>query len=190
MFVLAGEGARYPRASAGRMLSDLTPVELIRHGLEKLEDATRDVAFASPGDLSSDYVAVSLYPLDRIGTAGLDPSDAEGHIMAYRPWVKNPAQTIAVRIPDEAMHPILPAGSIVAIDLSMTDPGRLQGRIVAANPAGRPMIRWLEVSGRHLILRPNVQSRDFPLIPIDVDQGGPSTIIGSVAWSWSRFSED
>ena len=57
--------------------------------------------------------------------------------MAYRQWLPNPSETVGVRLDDDAMHPILPAGSIVAIDRSVTDPQQLQGRIVAACPDGR-----------------------------------------------------
>ena len=68
------------------------------------------------------------------------------------------------------MHPILPAGSIVAVDRSVTDPLKLHGQIVAARPDnGVPMIRWLDVSGRHVILRPNQSGKDFPLIPVEYD---------------------
>ena len=109
--------------------------------------------------------------------------------MAYRQWLPNPSNTIGVRMTDDAMHPILPAGSIVAIDRSMTNPIQLHGRIVAACPEGRPMIRWLEVSGRHVILRPNLQGREFPLVPVEIDDESPSCIIGQVVWSWSRFSD-
>ena len=35
------------------------------------------------------------------------------------------------------------------------------------------MIRWLEVSGRHVILRPNLQGREFPLVPVEIDDDGP-----------------
>ena len=87
------------------------------------------------------------------------------------------------------MHPILPAGSIVAIDRSLNDPTQLHGRIVAACPDGEAMIRWLEVSGRHVILRPNQQGRDYPLIPVDTGDSGAGFVIGQVVWSWSRFSE-
>ncbi len=31
------------------------------------------------------------------------------------------------------------------------------------------MIRWLDVSGRHVILRPNQNGKDFPLIPVEYD---------------------
>ena len=89
--------------------------------------------------------------------------------MAYRQWLPNPSQTIGVRMTDDAMRPMLPAGSIVAIDRSITNPLQLHGRIVAACPDSKPMIRWLEVSGRHVILRPNHQGREYPLVPVDLE---------------------
>jgi SOS-response transcriptional repressor LexA len=184
MYLLSGEGERYRRRIDEQLISQLSPVELIRRGLEKLE------AVASEENLSSDYAAVSLYPLDWIGNPALDAADVEGHIMAYRPWLTDPSRTIAVRMTDDAMHPILPAGSIAAIDRSKINPTQLHGRIVAACPQGKPMIRWLDVSGRHMILRPNVPSREFPLISLAIDEDTPSAIIGQVVWSWSRFSED
>jgi hypothetical protein len=51
------------------------------------------------------------------------------------------------------------------------------------------MIRWLEGSGRHMILRPNQQGREFPLVPVDLEDSGSVLIIGQVVRSWSRFSE-
>jgi SOS-response transcriptional repressor LexA len=142
-----------------------------------------------PSQLASDFAAVSLYPLAEIGTTVLDPSQVEGYIMAYRHWLPNPAQTIGVRMTDDAMHPILPIGSIAAIDRSMTNPLLLHGRIVAACPGGVPIIRWLEVSGRHMILRPNQQGREYSLMPVDLEDPGSALILGQVVWSWSRFSD-
>ena len=110
--------------------------------------------------------------------------------MAYRQWLPNPSRTIGVRMADDAMHPILPAGSIVAVDRSSTDPLQLHGRIVAACPDEKPMIRWLEVSGRHMILRPNLQGREFPLVPVEIDDDRTACIVGQVVWSWSRFIND
>jgi len=192
MYLISGEGARYRRPNDERLLSELTPVELIRRGLEKLERSSSEAVVVAPenlpSDVASDFAAVSLYPLGRIGKAVLDTSEVEGHIMAYRQWLPNPSSTIGVRMTDDAMHPILSAGSIVAIDRSMTNPIQLHGRIVAAAPDGKPMIRWLEVSGRHVILRPNLQGREFPLVPVEIDDV-PSCIIGQVVWSWSRFSD-
>ena len=112
----------------------------------------------------------------------------EGHILAYREWLPHPRETVAVRLDDDAMFPILPAGSVVAVDRSLTDPQRLQGKMVAAMPDVNPIIRWLDLSGRHLIFRPNQQSREHPLIPLEYDSSQPSTILGQVVWSWSCFN--
>ena len=102
----------------------------------------------------------------RSAPTSLDPSRLEGYVLAYRQWLPNPSETIATRLTDDAMHPILPAGSIVAVDRSITDPRKLHGQIVAARPDGVPMIRWLDLSGRHVILRPNQTSgREFPVDP-------------------------
>ena len=89
------------------------------------------------------------------------------------------------------MHPILPVGSIVAVDRSVKDPLKLNGQIAAVRPDDHePMIRWLEISGRHVILRPNQTGKDFPLIPIEYDSKSKNMIIGKVVWSWSRFGSN
>jgi SOS-response transcriptional repressor LexA len=192
-YLLSGEGSKYRRVSDERLISELTPVELIRRGLEKLERCTNEVLVVAPEnlptDMASDFTAVPLYALDQIDREVLDPTLIEGHVMAYRQWLPNPQSTIGVRVVDDAMHPILPVGSIAAVDRSVTDPFRLHGRIVVAAPEGTPMIRWLEVSGRHVILRPNQQGRDYPLVPVELDESDRSFLLGQVVWSWSRFNE-
>ncbi len=141
-----------------------------------------------PGEMASEFVAVGLYPLAEIANPVLSSAKAEGYVLAFRHWLPNPSATIATRLTDDAMHPILPAGSIVAVDRSVTDPRALHGQIVAARPSDAPMIRWLDVSGRHIILRPNFNDgHEFPLIPIEFDSRVHQFIIGQVVWSWSRF---
>jgi hypothetical protein len=195
-WLLNGEGSRYRASHDDRMLSELTPIELIRRGLEKLERATSEVVIVAPENLPSDetseFVAIGLYPCSALSSRIIDPARVEGHVLAYRHWLPHPSQTIGTRLTDDSMHPILPAGSIVAIDRSITDPTRLHGQIVAACPDadGTPMIRWLDVHGRHIILRPNHNAgREFPLIPVELDEQSP-VIIGQVVWSWSRFGQD
>jgi hypothetical protein len=86
------------------------------------------------------------------------------------------------------MFPILPSGSVVAVDRSVTDPQKLNGKMVAAKPDGVAMIRWLDISGRHMIFRPNQPGRDHPLIPTELEETGANPILGQVVWSWSCFS--
>lgn len=191
-WLLSGEGEKYRRSKDDRLISELTPVELIRRGLEELERSAGEIVVVAPESLpspeASEFVAIGLYPLSEIAKPVLDPARAEGHVLAYRHWLSNPADTIGVRLTDEAMHPILPVSSIVAIDRSVTDPFKLSGQIVAACPDNHvPMIRWLDISGRHIILRPNQSGKDFPLIPVEYDTHNKHLVIGQVVWSWSRF---
>jgi hypothetical protein len=193
-WLLNGEGPRYRHSSDDRALSDLTPVELIRRGLEELERSSNEMTVVAPDSLptnaASEFVAVGLYPLPAIACPCPDPVLLEGHVLAYRHWLPHPAETIGTRLSDDAMYPILPAGSIVAVDRAVTDPLKLHGQIIAVQPEGRPMIRWLDVSGRHIILRPNQQNaKEYPLIPIEYDDQRPELIIGQVVWSWSRFGK-
>jgi SOS-response transcriptional repressor LexA len=195
-WLLSGEGERYRREADVSILSDLSPIQLIRRGLEKLEQQPSEVHVVSPdqllGDSKSDFVAVSLIPMDELQAGPVNPSQVQGHILAYREWLPHPIETVAVRLSDESMFPILPSGSVVAIDRSITDPQKLQGKIVAAQADGVPMIRWLDISGRHMIFRPNQASREHPLIPVELDAAvspsATSPILGQVVWSWSCFS--
>ncbi|WP_435020970.1 helix-turn-helix domain-containing protein [Tundrisphaera sp. TA3] len=194
VWLLSGEGERLTRGGDDFSLSDMSPIELIRKGLEKLEQRPEGVVVVPPdqppGDVSSDFVAVSLISLADLGAKAPVADRIEGHILAYRDWLPHPKETVAVRLDDEAMFPILPAGSVVAVDRSLADPRRLQGKMVAAVIDGVAMIRWLEISGRHLILRPNQPSREHPLMPVEMDDEGESPVIGQVVWSWSCFSQE
>lgn len=193
LWLLSGSGRKFRRSHEERMISDLTPIELIRRGLEKLEQEPSRVMIVAPenlpGESMAEFVAVSLVPMKELTKRVIDPSHVEGYIMAYRQWLPNPQETVGVRLEDDAMHPILPAGSIVAIDRSVTTPQELQGRIVAACPDGVPMVRWLDVSGRHMILRPNLANKEHPLLPVEIDSHSGDLLIGQVVWSWSRFGQ-
>jgi hypothetical protein len=192
-WLLNGEGARFRHSNHDRLLSELTPVELIRRGLEELERSVKEITVVAPENLpsheASDFVAIGLYPMSEIANPVLDPTRVEGHVLAYRNWLRNPTETIGTRLTDESMHPILPAGSIVAIDRSRNDPVGLQGQLVAARPNKETIIRWLDVSGCHIIFRPNQNSKDFPMIPVEYDGRNNQLVIGQVVWSWSRFGQ-
>jgi hypothetical protein len=192
VWLLTGQGPKYKRGLEDQVLEELTPEDLIRRGLEKLEQEPTEVVLVAPENLPSesvsDFVAVDLVPLAALAGKGGVPR-GDRHILAYRQWIPHPRDTVAVQLEDESMHPILPAGSVVAVDRAVRDLGLLQGRLVAAAPDGVPMIRWLEITGRHLILRPNQPSREHPMIPVEVDESQHDhPIIGQVVWSWSRFT--
>ena len=53
MYLISGEGPKYRRSNDERLLSELTPVELIRRGLEKLERSSSEVVVVAPENLPS-----------------------------------------------------------------------------------------------------------------------------------------
>ena len=159
IWLLSGEGPRYRRGHDDRLLSELSPIELIRRGLEKLEQEPSDVVIVAPenlpGEVKSDFVAVSLVPLEATGPRADRSRVIEGYIMAYRQWLPNPPQTVG-RAADRRRDAPDPADRLGRGHRPVDAPTRpsSRARIVAACPEGVPMIRWLDVSGRHLILRP------------------------------------
>jgi hypothetical protein len=188
LWLLSGQGPKYRRGSEDQILADLTPEQLIRRGLEKLEQEPHEVVVVAPDNLAAENVS-EFVAVDLVSLPALDQHTppSEGHVLAYRQWIPHPRETVAVRLRDDAMAPILPAGSVVAIDRAQRDPASLQGRMVAAAPEGTPIIRWLDVAGRHMILRPNQPSREYPMIPFELREGTSAPILGQVVWSWSRF---
>jgi hypothetical protein len=193
VWLLTGKGQKYRRGVEDQVLSDLSPEELIRRGLERLEERPNEVVMVAsenlPESSGADFVAVGLVPMRALSGRAATANGGEGHVLAFRHWIPHPRDTVAVRLEDDAMSPILPAGSVAAVDRAVTDPTSLHGRLVAACPEGQPMIRWLEVSDRHLILRPNQPTREYPIVPTEWGGKGASPIVGQVVWSWSRFSD-
>ena len=192
LWLLSGEGRSYRSGLEDSVLSDLSPIQLIRRGLEKLEQEPSDVVFVAPENLPdesmSDFVAISLVPLAELARGDRPAEPGRGAHPRLSEVAAAPQGDRGRPADDDAMAPILPAGSVVAVDRSVTDPERLQGRMVAACPDGVPMIRWLDLSGRHLILRPNQPTREHPLIPVELDGQAPGLILGQVVWSWSCFN--
>ncbi|OJW24194.1 MAG: hypothetical protein BGO49_05495 [Planctomycetales bacterium 71-10] len=192
-YLTTGAGPRFGGRSDDLRTAELSPIELIRRGLEKLErERSQPDLDGSPAahQEGEEFLGVPVLRADELQKPRPDPALAVGRVMAYRQWLPNPSATVAVRVEDDAMAPILPAGSVVAIDRSDARPADLQGRIVAARKDGELLIRWLDLSGRHAILRPNHSGPFSPLISVVLDEAPIDFIVGRVVWSWSRFNED
>ena len=155
-YLTTGEGPRFGGRSADPHALELSPIELIRRGLEKLErERSRPGGEAPSPREEEEFQSVPVFDAEELGGPRPDPSRAIGRVLAYRHWLPNPSATIAVRVEDDAMSPILPAGSVAAIDRADVAPEDLRGKIVAARKDGALLIRWLDLGGRHAILRPN-----------------------------------
>lgn len=191
-YLTTGEGSRFGGRADDSRTMEMSPIELIRRGLEKLEREQTlpgtDGRLAPSRD--GEFQGVPVFSADELQKPVADPARAVGRVLAYRQWLPNPSATVAVRVDDDAMSPILPAGSVAAIDRSDARPADLQGKIVAARKDGELLIRWLDLSGRHAILRPNHSGPFHPLVSVVLDEAPVDFIVGRVVWSWSRFNED
>ncbi|RUL89268.1 helix-turn-helix domain-containing protein [Tautonia sociabilis] len=191
IWLLSGSGPRYRRGLEDQVLADLTPQELIRRGLERLEQGPALRSGDSGEDGSAEFVSLGVVAAEDLASES-SPIRAVDSIRIYRKWLPHPKATVALRVEDDAMHPILPEGSVVAIDRTIREPNVLEGRIVAARVEGRAVIRWLELSGRHLILRPNRPGPGSPTVALEPsvigEEAAVGPILGKVVWSWSRFA--
>jgi len=79
------------------------------------------------------------------------------------------------------MYPILPGGARSWPSIARRRPPVAPGADGRGLPDDQPMIRWLELSGRHMILRPNQPSREHPLIPVELNEESQDMIIGQVS---------
>lgn len=190
-WLLTGEGPKYRTGVEDELLGCLTPEELIRRGLEKLENRSDELIVAVPPDMEagrdSDFVRLPLVPVRSLLDHTQAISTNGDHVLAYRRWLTRPAETVAVRLSDDSMSPILPEGSIVAVDRSQREASLLNGKLVAARVDEDVVVRWLEVSGRHVILRPNQPGPRYTTVALEHTTDAEGPVLGQVVWSWSRF---
>jgi len=131
------------------------------------------------------FVAVPLLRDEVAAGLGREVVDHEidGFCLIYRDWVDRPEHMRCLRVVGDSMQPIVADGSIVGVDLGSTFPEDLHKRMVAARVDGGVTIKWLEVAGDRLILRPqNPQHRHVVLDPAD-----EHPIIGQVVWGCTLF---
>jgi len=198
LWLLTGEGPKYQTPGYGVDLGKLSGTELIRHGLSMLEHQSLFNGNLRGGEraeangatnLPADYAPIPLLSMEELAGGPRTDSKAGESVMMPRGWLPNPAKTVAATLADDSMAPMLPEGSVVAIDRSITNAQALEGKIVAALIDGEVLIRWLDLGGRHFILRPNMPGAGYPMIPIDIGSLGRESILGHVVFAWSRFRD-
>lgn len=191
VWLFSGVGPKYLRGT--HETDESEPIDLIRRCLICLqEEDPHPLLIHQAGDEELLHRPEGTVPLPIVEVESLLEEDpltdrAVSYVLASSRWITNPGETLAFRLDDEAMEPILPVGSILGVDRSATDPLQLRGRLVVANHQGKPLVRLLELSSRHVILKPSRPGRDSALIPIPWSEGLASPLLGQVVWSWTRF---
>jgi len=191
-WLFSGLGPRYSRGA--QSLASLAPADLIRRCLDQLHQhdprpAIIDARAGQAGRSRQEgFVELPLVDAEDLLDDDLSPERAASRVLASKKWIAHPESTVAIRLDDVEMEPLLPIGSILGVDRATRAPADLQGRLVVANDQGRPLVRLLEVGSRHLILKSSRSGRDSGMIPIPWTEGSPSPLLGQVVWSWTQFN--
>lgn len=92
----------------------------------------------------------------------------------------------AVRVEGESMSPLLPEGTIVAVDFNRADPREADGRIVAARREGEVVVKWWCRHDGHIML----ESQNPAWAPIYVEPGEEEgALLGQVVWAWQDLRQ-
>lgn len=103
-------------------------------------------------------------------------------VVAPKTWCDHPDETFCLRNSGEKMAPVLRDGYIVAVDQLISDPAKLDGKIVlASNPEKGLVIHWYQRIGKAEMLVP--ENRDHA--PIYLADGGWK-ILGKVVWWFAK----
>ena len=142
LWLLTGQGPRFRTAMDELSSDELTPQQLIRRSLDKLERE------AAGREFVPSYVSMDVVPLDRLASERPGDGPSLGRVLADRSWIPEPGRTVAARIDDDAMAPVLAIGSVVAVDLGVREPALLTGRMAAVRVRGQAIVRRSSRTGR------------------------------------------
>lgn len=191
-WLLTGEGHRYRENVSDILKSEgLSPVQMIRNGLELLERTMVETPRREPlgrfgTDSSKHGVELPLIDLAECPNYEETTDAVRETYVVNKTWVHNPTSSVCVVIPNDAMHPVLPRRSIALVDFSQKDPDQLLNRIVIAVDAkNQPYVRWLEQSGLNYVLRAEQLPRQYPIMTFLPEQEVMS-IMGVVVATFSR----
>jgi SOS-response transcriptional repressor LexA len=155
---MAGDpGCWYFWERAGLHKKDLLTI------LPKVESPSRklDVTLAAAprSPIATALIPVPVYdvhpPIGQAGKARILKQHALEYVVAPRDWCPHPGRTVAIKMAGDRMAPMIPAGSIVAIDQTEHDFAKLAGKVVLARHPDKGMVlAWVQSQGASLILVP------------------------------------
>lgn len=193
-WLLNGEGQRYRENVSDILKAEgLSPIQMILNGVEllertMLENSRRDFTGRFVQDNSRVGVELPLIELAECPNYEQTTEAVRETFVVNKTWVYNPATSVCVVMPNDAMHPILPRRSIALVDFSQKDPEQLVNRVVIAVDArSQPYVRWLEQSGLNYVLRAEQLPRQYPIMTFLPEQEVVS-IMGVVVAIFNRFA--
>jgi SOS-response transcriptional repressor LexA len=118
---------------------------------------------------AQDDADVILLGVDGPGLQPLTERSGPRHLAARREWVAARRDLRCVRVEGDAMAPIVGNGALVAYADSEDNPAQLDGKMVVAWIDGRPLVRWLRLSGNYALLRAENPATEPGTLLIDLD---------------------
>ncbi len=119
------------------------------------------------------------------GSGRVMAEDCAGYVAIDRAVAPRPEVLRCVRILGNSMSPILPEGSIVAVDTSRRNPSELNGRIVCARcDLDEVVIKRLRIGPHCLILISENPDQDTHAPRTIHPAQDEQPIIGRVVWAW------
>jgi hypothetical protein len=186
-WLLHGCGAKY-RAPADEAPSSVP--DLLRAALRRLEQGDRApgpnrprvpalVQAADDGEHGAHGVLTRVQGGD---CRRLEGPDQPGFLAAHAEWLAACRESRCVRVNGDAMAPLLADGAYVAFSAEDEPPHALDGSLVVAWVDHRPCVRWLEITGRYALLRPENPSEEAGTRLLDLDGPPGDRLVRRVVW--------
>lgn len=182
MWLLHGKGPKY-RLTPPTLEDDTATVPaLLRTALERLERrgsrpeaVPRFLPPISDADAErGDLVLMSVEGHD------CQPLTGPRYVAARRQWLDAERDCRCIRVDGDDMSPLVGDGACVAISDVDESPEQLDGKLVVAWADGRPVVRWLALTGRYAILRAENPAAATSLI--DLSSPAESRRLRRVLW--------
>jgi len=180
LWLLHGQGAKFRSAHprADRIGGLETVEDLLRTALERLgRKDNPPAAAAAPPPLPGPDPAV-------VGDDS--PNGAAGAEAPDREWLAARREGRCIRVEGDSMAPIVAHGAEVAFADAEEDLLALDGKLVVAWIEGRPVVRWLQRSGRFALLRPENPGPDASTQLLDLETPARERRIRRVLWIGTR----
>lgn len=118
--------------------------------------------------------------------AVIEDDQVAGYVLIHRRVAPDPTRLRCVRISGESMAPALTDGSIVAFDVTRTDPREANGQVVIARTGEGEVVvkRWRQNSMHVLLYSDNPDQRRYPPIVLEPHLVGAGALRGIGIWAW------
>ena len=119
------------------------------------------------------------------GTGRIVEDAIEGYCIIHERVAPRPENLRCVRVSGESMVPVLTDGSIVAVDITLTAPRLVNGKIVCARVSeDEVVIKRMQLQHPYALLFSENPDQDrYPPLVLDLGER-EDAVIGQVVWAW------